>query len=90
MTRATATELKNKMGVFMRLIRGGEGIIISDRGRDIAQIMPLNKDRSQKSRLKLYRGRSNTAPKLGDIVVKGIDAPDSDSLADLLVDRRSR
>ena len=35
-------ELKNRLGRYLRLVRGGETIVVTDRGRKVAHIIPAD------------------------------------------------
>ncbi len=50
-TTVGARELKNHLGEYMRRVKAGEAIIITERGKPIGQILPIPADLT--SRLKI-------------------------------------
>ena len=42
MVRAGIAELKSKLSHFLRITRAGEDVIITDRGRAVARLVPLH------------------------------------------------
>jgi prevent-host-death family protein len=42
MTEVTARELKNKTGAVLRTVRGGQSVVVTNRGRRIAVISPAD------------------------------------------------
>jgi prevent-host-death family protein len=44
-------ELKNRLGRYLALVREGETIIVTDRGKTVAQIVPPNPDRGDSENL---------------------------------------
>lgn len=42
MARKVGTrELKTRLGTYLRLVRGGETLVVTDRGRPVAELRPL-------------------------------------------------
>jgi prevent-host-death family protein len=39
-----ARELKNRLGKYLQRVRGGESVVITDRGVPIAELRPLTED----------------------------------------------
>lgn len=37
---ATATDLKNRLGVYLKRVRAGQSLLITDRGRPIGRLIP--------------------------------------------------
>jgi len=89
MTRTTATQLKAKLGRFMRAVRAGEEVVITDRGVCVARLVPFRETSSPPSGLPLSRARDPSAPRPGDIGVRGIRYK-GPSTSDLLRDDRSK
>ncbi len=43
-TTVALRELKNRMGSYMDRVRGGEMLVVTDRGRTIARIVPVEEE----------------------------------------------
>lgn len=87
MIKTTATKLKNHLGKFMRAVQDGKEVLITDRDRPVAKLIPIGKERSAGLRT---RAADSTAPAFGMLIVKPHKIPGVDSLALLLADRTSR
>jgi len=51
MTTVASRELKNRLGQYLKLVKQGETVRITDRGRPIACIVPLGSQESEESRV---------------------------------------
>lgn len=47
--------LKNKLSYYLKKVRQGEVVIITDRKREVAQIIPMERNRDQERVLTLVR-----------------------------------
>ncbi len=47
MRTVNVAELKNSLSGYLRLVRGGEEIVVRDRNRPIARIVPIGADSSE-------------------------------------------
>jgi prevent-host-death family protein len=43
-TTVGVRELKTRLGTYLRLVRQGSRLIVTDRGRPVAQLCPLDRD----------------------------------------------
>lgn len=89
MIKATASELKAKMGRYMRAVREGKEVLVTDRDRPVARLVPVAAA-EQAAGLRYSAPRDPTAPPLGELTVKGIRRRGIDSTALLLEDRARR
>ena len=53
MVRTSISELKARLSAFLDIVRQGGDILITDRGRPIARLVPVEGDRRQESRCDL-------------------------------------
>lgn len=44
-------EAKAKLSEILRKVRGGRGVVISDRGRDVARVVPIDPPKELRQRL---------------------------------------
>jgi len=51
MVTASISTLKSKLSDYVKLVRGGEEVVVTDRGRPVARIVPLDADRWMKTRV---------------------------------------
>lgn len=51
MTTVPSRELKNRLGKYLKLVKEGETVRITDRGRPIACIVPLGSQESEADRM---------------------------------------
>ena len=52
MVKVSISTLKSKLSDYVKLVRGGEEVVVTDRGMPVARIVPLDADRWMKTRLK--------------------------------------
>lgn len=93
MTTASISELKARLSAYLEIVRRGDEVLVTDRGRVVARLAPITGEGLAASRRDLLirsgRMRPPTAPLPGDIW----DAPrpqdaEGRSLAALLDERR--
>ncbi|MFW6084700.1 MAG: type II toxin-antitoxin system Phd/YefM family antitoxin [Gemmatimonadota bacterium] len=95
MKRVSITDLKAKLSEHLAAVRSGEEVIVTDRGRPIARLGPVEGEREMESRLaslvRAGRLRPPTTPRLdvADLVADAAEDPDGLSLASLLEERRT-
>ena len=96
MTRVSITKLKAKLSEYLAGVRAGEEIVVTDRGRPVARVVPIRGARELESRLSvLVRSgllRSPTAAEPLDVarlLEAAPEDPDGRGLAALLEDRRA-
>jgi prevent-host-death family protein len=64
MTRASISELKARLSAFLDIVRQGEEVLVTDRGRLIARLVPVGGDaREEGRRDQLLRSGRLRAPK---------------------------
>lgn len=55
MTRAGVREMKNHLSEYLRRVRGGERVVITDRGKPIAALVSLEHEGAQEEAWDLVR-----------------------------------
>ena len=45
MTKATATEVKNQFGKYLKLVQEGEEVVIENNGVEVARLVPRDYDK---------------------------------------------
>ena len=89
MIRVSSSRLKAKMGVYMRAVREGKQILVTDRDQPVARLVPVGTERGREP-LAAVRPRDPAAPPLGKVRVRGIRPRETDTTAMLLEDRDRR
>jgi prevent-host-death family protein len=95
MTRVSITELKAKLSEHLAAVRAGEEVIVTDRGRPVARLGPVEGEREMESRLtslvRAGRLRPPTTTRLdvAELIAGAADDPDGLALASLLEERRT-
>jgi prevent-host-death family protein len=85
--QTSASQLKAKMGQFMRAVRSGQEVIITDRNEPVARLVPIKSNQKQSIFESLH---DSDAPPLGEIKIKGVKVAGLTSLEMLLEDRNKR
>ncbi len=86
MTRPSASQLKGKMGKYMR---AGREVLVTDRGQPIAKLVPIKRHEAPAA-IRVAKPRDPTAPPLGKVVIKGISYRGTDTTKMLREDRNRR
>lgn len=96
MRRVAISELKAKLSEYLAAVRSGEEMIVTDRGRPVARLGPVEGEREMESRIasrvRAGRLRPPTASRPLDVaalVAAAPKDPEGRGLASLLEDRRS-
>jgi prevent-host-death family protein len=89
MTKATASQLKTKLGRYMRAVKSGQEIIVTDRGQPVARLIPFDAKAATQDDLVITAGREPGAAPLGELVVRPISYRGRSTL-DLLREDRNR
>lgn len=90
METTTASRFKAKLGHYMKIVRGGEEVVVTDRDRPIARFVPFRAP-AEAAVVQLVRRRLPDAPPLGQVEVHPIQGARSiDSTASLREDRDRR
>lgn len=50
MTRVSVSELKARLSAFLEIVRSGEEVLVTDRGRPVARLVPLGSDANEEGR----------------------------------------
>lgn len=79
-------ELKEKLSGYVNKVRHGEEIIVTDRGKEIALVIPISSERSAVKQLAGYGRAAWTGGK--PVGVKGIRAKGGSMAKTVLEDRR--
>jgi len=94
MKRVSITDLKAKLSEHLAAVRSGEEVIVTDRGRPVARLGPVEGVREMESRLAslLRAGRLRPPTATLDVaalVAAAADDPEGLGLATLLEERRT-
>ena len=96
MTRVPIAKLKAKLSEYLAGVRAGEEIVVTDRGRPVARVVPIRGARELESRLSgLVRSGLLRSPTAADpldvarLLEAAPEDPDGRGLAALLEDRRA-
>lgn len=88
--KTTATQLKTKMGRYMREVRAGREVVITDRGVTVARLVPFDELPAPAEPLPLSQPRDPDAPRLGALRLRPIRARGTHSTELLHEDRQRR
>ena len=72
MTKTSASQLKAKLGKYMRAVRDGHEIVVTDRGTPVARLLPYSQQANPASTIVVAQAREPGAPALGEVTVKAI------------------
>jgi prevent-host-death family protein len=87
--RTSASRLKAKLGQYMRAVRSGKDVVITDRDEPVARLVPYREQLAPDEPL-VERPRDPAAPPLGDIDVQPIRYRGKSTTSLLAEDRRRR
>lgn len=86
MLKTTATRLKAKLGRYMRAVKEGQEVLVTDRARPVARLVPYaGPDR--RASVETTHPRDPEAPPLGKVQVRSIRGRGIDTTAILRADR---
>jgi prevent-host-death family protein len=89
--RASSSKLKAKMGQYMRAVRAGEEVVVTDRGDPVARLVPyLEADAAPVGRLEVAQARDPGAPPFSAVEVRPIRYRGRSTTALLEADRKRR
>jgi len=84
----SAKELKNRLGRYLKKVKGGETLVVTERGKPIARIVPL--DLAPEAKLKLMEELGLLVPPEGELeAIEPLVTP-KQSIAEMLVADRKR
>lgn len=89
MIKATASQLKAKMGRYMKAVREGKEVVVTDRDTPVARLVPML-GAVEPAGPRASAPRDPAAPPLGEVTVRGVRRRGTDSVAALLDDRARR
>jgi len=89
MTKVSATQLKAHLGKYMREVRAGREVLVTDRDVPIARLTPVKVEPAPSS-MPLAAGADPAAPPLGKIAVRAVRVKGSDTAAWLREERSRR
>ncbi|MBN1961613.1 MAG: type II toxin-antitoxin system prevent-host-death family antitoxin [Deltaproteobacteria bacterium] len=89
MVKTTATRLKAKLGQYMRAVKSGQQVLITDRDQPVAKLVPFKNDHAKVSQLEFFKSHDPIAAPLGQINVQSIKYC-GPSTTDLLSEDRAR
>jgi len=89
--RTSSSRLKAKLGQYMRAVRAGKEIVVTDRDEPVARLVPY-RERAPRTADEpaLERPRDPAAPPLGEVEVQSIRYRGKSSTSLLAEDRRRR
>ncbi|MSP58735.1 MAG: type II toxin-antitoxin system prevent-host-death family antitoxin [Myxococcales bacterium] len=88
MSKTRSSELKAHLGKYLRAVRAGREIVVTDRDVPIARMIPYRAEVAQG--LQIVEPRDAAAPPLGKLTVRAVRVPGVDSTALLREDRTRR
>ncbi len=90
MMKTSASNLKAKMGRYMRAVRQGKEVVVTDRNEPVARLVPYRREGGKNRSLVVAMARDPAAPPLGQVEVEGIEYAGTDTTAMLVEERRRR
>jgi prevent-host-death family protein len=87
--RTSASQFKAKLGRYMKAVRQGREVVITDRDEPVAKLVPYAAPVAPEATA-VEQPRDPSAPPLGDVEVRPIRVPGVDMVSLLLEDRRRR
>ena len=89
--RTSSSRLKAKMGQYMRAVRSGKEVVVTDRDEPVARLVPYREPAAvADDEPVLERPRDPAAPALGEVEVRAIRYRGKSTTALLAKDRRRR
>lgn len=89
MIKTSASRFKAKLGQYMREVRAGREVLVTDRDQPVAKLVPVQAPPRMEG-LPVWKPRAPGAPPLGKVAVRGLAGRAVDSLAFLREDRERR
>ena len=89
MTRVASSQLKANLGRYLRAVRAGREIIVTDRDQPVARLVPYETP-VVKAGLQIYRASDPAAPPFGEVQIQGVRVPGLNSTEMLRADRDKR
>lgn len=89
MIKTSASKFKSKLGQFMRAVREGKEVLVTDRDQPVAKLVPV-RPANPSPAIHVSGPRDPASPSLGRIVVAGIKHRSTDTTSMLREDRDRR
>jgi prevent-host-death family protein len=90
MMRTSSSQLKAKLGKYMRAVRSGKEVVVTDRDQPVARLVPYDASREPSAApLRSSQARDPAAPPLGEVRIEAIRYR-GPSTTELLREDRSR
>jgi len=71
--RTSSSRLKAKLGQYMRAVRSGKEVVVTDRDQPVARLIPYREQQPiEGEELQIAQPRDPGAPPLGDVSVQAI------------------
>jgi prevent-host-death family protein len=88
--RTSSSRLKAKLGQYLRAVRAGQEIVVTDRDRPVARLLPFDETGATPRGPEIAFPRDPAAPLLGDLQVRSIRYRGPSTTALLTADRKRR
>ncbi len=88
--RTSSSQLKAKLGEYLRAVRGGQEIVVTDRDRPVARLLPYEEPGATAQDPEVAFPRDPAAPALGDLQVRPIRYRGPSTTSMLTADRKRR
>jgi prevent-host-death family protein len=89
MRKVRSSELKAKLGRYMQAARAGEEIVVTDRGRPVARLLPYAEPEAEPA-IQRSQPRDPGAPPLGALAIRSLSPRGTDTTALLRAERDRR
>jgi prevent-host-death family protein len=94
MKKTSISELKARLSAYLDAVRGGEDVLVTDRGRPVARIVPVRGADHEESRRELLIRTGRLRPPTGrlpkDFYTRTLPADKAGRTLDALLDERSK
>jgi prevent-host-death family protein len=87
MIRVAASQFKARLGRYMRAVREGKEIVVTDRTEPVARFVPYREEEARPG-IRIVKPRDPDAPPLGRVKIRGIPYCGPSTTAMLQEDRR--
>ena len=88
--RTSSSHLKAKLGEYLRAVRAGQEVVVTDRDRPVARLLPYEEAGVTGRDPEIALPRDPAAPALGDLQVRSIRYRGPSTTAMLTADRKRR
>ncbi|MEZ4271893.1 MAG: type II toxin-antitoxin system Phd/YefM family antitoxin [Myxococcota bacterium] len=87
MTKTNTSQFKAKLGYYMREVREGREVIVTDRDKPVARLVPYTSRDTSPNTLDIFRDPS--APALADVKIEAVNYRGPSTLELLAEERNS-